>query len=190
MLQTLDTRGKLFLSLSALFVSALLVGDLIGGKLFEANLLGFTVRYSVGIIPFPLTFLLTDLLNEFYGKRAARVVTWVGFGMALFTFAIVTLAVALPWDPVTLGARLERHHAAGLRHRLRRRPAHPRGLDGGVPGGAVHGHRGVREGEALTGGRLLWLRATGSTLVSQLIDTTLIQTLAWAGTLPWPRWAA
>lgn len=184
MLQLLDTRGKLFLTLSALFVSALLVGDLIGGKLFEANVLGFTVRYSVGIIPFPITFLLTDLLNEFYGKRAARVVTWVGFGMALFTFGIITLAVALPWDPVT-----QAPDWTGITQ-----PAFDNVFAGGqrILAASMVAYLAAQfvdiavfaKVKAVTGGRLLWLRATGSTLVSQLIDTALIQTLAWVGLLP------
>jgi uncharacterized integral membrane protein (TIGR00697 family) len=184
MLHTLDTRGKLFLSLSALFVTALLVGDLIGGKLFEANFVGFTVRYSVGIIPFPITFLLTDLLNEFYGKRAARVVTWVGFGAALFTFGIVTLAVALPWDPVT-----QEPGWGGITQ-----PAFDNVFAGGqrILAASMVAYLAAQfvdiavfaKVKTMTGGRLLWLRATGSTLVSQLIDTAIIQTLAWVGTLP------
>ncbi|MEW5738649.1 MAG: queuosine precursor transporter [Myxococcota bacterium] len=184
MLHALDTRGKLFLSLAALFVSALLVGDLIGGKLFEADFFGFTVRYSVGIIPFPITFLLTDLLNEFYGKRAARVVTWVGFAMALFTFAVVSVAVALPWDPVT-----QEPGWAGITQ-----PAFDNVFAGGqrILAASMVAYLAAQfvdiavfaKVKSVTGGRLLWLRATGSTLVSQLIDTALIQTLAWAGTLP------
>lgn len=184
MLQLLDTRGKLFLTLAALFVSALLVGDLIGGKLFEASLFGFTVRYSVGIIPFPITFLLTDLLNEFYGKRAARVVTWVGFAMALFTFGVITLAVALPWDPVT-----QEPGWGGITQ-----PAFDNVFAGGqrILAASMVAYLAAQfvdiavfaKVKAMTGGRLLWLRATGSTLVSQLIDTALIQTLAWVGVLP------
>src|SRR3954471_12791865 len=101
---TLDTRLKLFLTLAGIFISALLVGDLIGGKLVEAHLFDQVLTLSVGIIPFPITFLLTDLLNEFYGKRAARTVTWVGFGMACFTFAVVSIALELPWASFTTAA--------------------------------------------------------------------------------------
>ncbi len=102
MLQTLDTRAKLFLTLTSVFITALVVGDLIGGKLMGVPLFGEMRYLSVGFIPFPITFLLTDLINEFYGKRAARVVTWVGFGMAVFTLLVLTVAVAAPWHPDTL----------------------------------------------------------------------------------------
>jgi hypothetical protein len=60
--------------------------------------------FSAGFIPFPITFLLTDLLNEFYGKKVARVVTWVGFSMAVFTLIILTIAVSLPPSPITEAA--------------------------------------------------------------------------------------
>src|SRR3954471_16946489 len=98
---TLDTRLKLFLTLAGIFISALLVGDLIGGKLGEAPLFDQVLTLTVGMIPFPITFLLTDLLNEFYGKRAARFVTVVGFAMAALTFVIIFVAVKLPWPALT-----------------------------------------------------------------------------------------
>jgi uncharacterized PurR-regulated membrane protein YhhQ (DUF165 family) len=100
MLTRLDTRSKLLLSLAGLFVTSLVVGDLIGVKLFVVG--GTT--FSAGFIPFPITFLLTDLLNEFYGKKVARVVTWVGFSMAVFTLIILTIAVSLPPSPITEAA--------------------------------------------------------------------------------------
>ena len=89
----LDTRGKLFLFLAALFVTSLVVGDLIGGKLMGVPFFGTTQILSAGFLPFPITFLLTDLLNEFYGKSAARTVTFVGLAMAVFTLLVVTVAV-------------------------------------------------------------------------------------------------
>src|SRR3954470_8867987 len=100
----LDTRLKLFLTLAGVFISALLIGDLIGGKLVEATVFGQVLTLLVGIIPFPITFLLTDLLNEFYGKRAARTVTWVGFGMAVLAFGLLGVAVAVPFAPFTAEA--------------------------------------------------------------------------------------
>lgn len=177
----LDTRGKLFLSLAGIFITALLVGDLIGAKLTQAPFIGML---SVGIIPFPITFVLTDLLNEFYGKQAARTVTWVGFFMTIFCFAILTVALAVPWHPDTYSSSW-----TGLTQ------AHFDAVFGGsrrilfaslvaylssqfVDIAVFHALRQKTEG------RLLWLRATGSTLVSQLIDTALIQTLAWYGILP------
>src|SRR5690606_4086510 len=78
------------------FTTCLVVGDIIGGKLIQTALFGQTITLTVGMIPFPVTFLLTDLLNEFYGKRAARFVTSVGFSMALLAYAFIYVAAAIP----------------------------------------------------------------------------------------------
>ena len=64
----MDRKQRFFVWLTALFVAALITGDFIGGKFWV--LFGRTL--SAGIIPFPLTFVLTDMVNEFYGtKRCA-----------------------------------------------------------------------------------------------------------------------
>ncbi len=184
---TLDTRGKLFLALSALFVTSLVVGDIIGGKLMGVPLFGATHFLSVGFIPFPITFLLTDLLNEFYGKQAARTVTWVGFGMAVFTLVVLTVAVAVPWHPETLTpewkgltpAPYDAVFASGRQILVASMTAYvvAQLIDIAV----------FTRIKALTRGRFLWLRATGSTVISQLVDTVIIQSLVWSGNLSIPK---
>lgn len=187
MAATLDTRAKLFLSLTAVFVTSLVVGDLIGGKLMGVPLFGQVHYLSVGFIPFPITFLLTDLLNEFYGKRAARTVTWVGFGMAVFTLVVVTVAVAMPWHPDTLQpgwtgltpSTFDAVFASGRRILIASMTAYvvAQLIDIAV----------FHRLKSLTKGKLLWVRATGSTVISQLIDTIVIQSLVWSGNLDVPR---
>ncbi len=177
----LDRRLQLFVALSGVFVTALVVGDIIGGKLYDRTVLGFTFRISVGMIPFPLTFLLTDILNEFYGKRAARFVTWVGFAMAVLAFTILGIALEVPWAAITRGADWQ-------------------GMNEGAFNNVFGGSRRILLASMVayvigqfcdiavfnflkrrSQNRLLWLRATGSTVVSQLIDTVVIQFIAWWG---------
>src|SRR5262245_6038349 len=73
----MDVRLTLFLYLVGIFLTCLLVGDLIGGKLtsFTVPGLGQHLVFSVGQLSFPLTFVLTDIINEFYGRKVARKVT-------------------------------------------------------------------------------------------------------------------
>jgi uncharacterized integral membrane protein (TIGR00697 family) len=187
MAATLDTRAKLFLSLTAVFVTSLVVGDLIGGKLMGVPVFGQLHYLSVGFIPFPITFLLTDLLNEFYGKRAARTVTWVGFGMAVFTLVVVTVAVAMPWHPDTLQpgwtgltpSTFDAVFASGRRILIASMTAYvvAQLIDIAV----------FHRLKSLTKGKLLWVRATGSTVISQLIDTIVIQSMVWSGNLDVPK---
>lgn len=181
-----EARTKLFLVLAAVFTTCLVVGDMIGGKLIELPMPGWTAVITVGMIPFPVTFLLTDLLNEFYGKRAARFVTYVGLGCALLTYAFIVIGGAIPiasfthaddWQGVTEGA------FASVFLGSRRMIA--ASLTAYVVGqlvdiGTFHGLK------RMTGGRYLWLRATGSTLVSQAVDSVTINILAWSGILSRP----
>ncbi|MCA9806683.1 MAG: VUT family protein, partial [Cyanobacteria bacterium HKST-UBA06] len=94
-------RHQLYAILCALFVTCLVVADIIGSRLFElgpwtiAGVSVPTLLLSTGIIPFPVTFILTDLLNEFYGAKGARFVTWVGFAMALLTYTILYVSMGL-----------------------------------------------------------------------------------------------
>lgn len=180
----LDARGKLFVFLAGLFLTSLIVGDIIGGKLYQTEVGGLSLTISVGMIPFPIVFLLTDLINEFYGARAARFVTLVGFVMAWFTIAVFQIADLVPFAPFTAAAdwtgieavSFERVFMSSTRILMASTAAYlfAQLIDIGL----FHALR------ARTGGRLLWLRATGSTVVSQLIDTIVIQFLAWSGKLP------
>jgi queuosine precursor transporter len=179
----LDPRHKLFLGLAGTFVTCLLVGDIIGGKLIEGRILGLPYTTTVGMIPFPVTFLLTDLLNEYYGPKAARFVTWLGFGMAILAFSFIYLAGTIPiaaftrdpsWQGVNettfanvfLGSQrmLLASLCAYLFSQL---------ID-------IFVFHSLRR---WSNNRFLWLRATGSTATSQLIDTIVITFVAWSGIL-------
>src|SRR5687767_11362609 len=90
-----STEHKIYLWLTGIFLTCLLVADITGSKFFYFDV--FTVKlkwigdynfvtHSVGMLSFPITFLLTDLINEFYGKRGARRVTLLAFAMAALAF--------------------------------------------------------------------------------------------------------
>ncbi len=189
---TLDARARLFLSLSAVFIASLIVGDLIGGKLLELHWNGQPIHLfggeaviiSVGMIPFPVTFLLTDLLNEFYGKQAARAVTWVGFAMTIFTFVLVNVAVALPIASFTDSPDWQGINQAAFGNVF---GGGKRILAGSLVAYVIAQFADIAIFHLIkkrSGNRLLWLRATGSTVVSQAIDTVVITVVAWTGTLP------
>ncbi|NTX60526.1 queuosine precursor transporter [Myxococcus sp. CA051A] len=180
----LDRRMQLFVVLAAVFVTSLVVGDLIGVKLFEVNL-GFVVAVmSIGMLPFPVTFLLTDILNEFYGKKAARFVTWVGFSMAIFAFTVIAIAVEVPFAPLTrapdftgtVEGSFNNVFSGSQRILLASMIAY---LVGQFCDISIFNLL-----KRVTNNKMLWLRATGSTLVSQLIDTAVVQFVAWTGVLP------
>jgi uncharacterized integral membrane protein (TIGR00697 family) len=179
----LDKRHKLFLVLAGIFTTCLVVGDIIGGKLVSTTLFGMEFTTTVGMVPFPVTFLLTDVLNEFYGQRAARFITIVGFGMAVLSFVIIYTAAAVPFAGFTHApewtgvneASFDNVFLGSLRMIVASLCAYL--LSQFVDIGVFHALKRV------TSGKLLWLRATGSTAVSQLIDTVTINFVAWSGTM-------
>jgi uncharacterized integral membrane protein (TIGR00697 family) len=179
----LDKRHKLFLVLAGIFTTCLVVGDIVGGKLVSTTVLGVELTTTVGMVPFPVTFLLTDVLNEFYGQRAARFITLVGFGMAVLSFAVIYTAAAIPFagfthDPSWTGvneAAFNNVFLGSLRMIIASLCAYL--LSQFVDIGVFHALKRV------TAGKLLWLRASGSTAVSQLIDTVTINFVAWSGTM-------
>jgi uncharacterized integral membrane protein (TIGR00697 family) len=179
-----DARQKLFITLVAVFVTCLIVGDLIGGKLSAFTLGGVDFTWSVGMIPFPVTFLLTDLLNEFYGKRVARLVTMVGFFMAALTYGLIYVAAVPEFAPFTHGEGWGGMNETGFTNVFM---GSQRMLLASMSAYLIAQFVDIGIFNLLkkrTGTRFLWLRATGSTAASQLIDTCVIQTIAFAGLMP------
>ena len=175
----LTGRQRLYLWLCAVFLTALLVGDTIGSKLFTFGVpLGFTTLHatlSVGSIWFPITFLLTDVINEFYGSKGARLVTWVGFWMAVFAFGAIYCARAIPaadHSPVKQDAF---ENVLGNANRI-----FVASLVAYVVAQLVD-ITVFQAAKKLTQSRHIWLRSTGSTLISQLIDTVVVTYVAFLG---------
>jgi hypothetical protein len=177
----LDTRQKLFLYLTGIFLTALLVGDTIGGKLFALDVpLGFVTlpaSLSVGAMWFPITFLLTDVINEFYGARAARFVTFLGFWMALFAFVVIYAARRIPASANSPIDQATFDKVLGGANRIFLASIVAYVVGQLVDIGIFHAVK------RRTRSRLIWLRATGSTLISQLVDTVLVTWIAFYGLL-------
>lgn len=174
-----DDRSWLFVTLVATFVTSLVVGDLIGCKLTAVTLAGSEYPFSVGQIAFPVTFILTDILNEFYGRQVARRVTYLAFAMVALTFAFIYLSDLLPWWSRTGAADWD-----GVREQdfdvvfTQATRIQISSMFAFLAANLVDISVFFLI-KRLTGNRLLWLRATGSTAVSQLIDTVLINWWVW-----------
>ena len=168
----MDRKQYFFVWLTAIFVAALVTGDFIGGRFFVL----FGRTFSAGIIPFPLTFVLTDIVNEFYGTSGARRLTFVGLGAAVFVWGVIQLALHLPPSPVSPISDAVFHAAFGTAARL-----YVASLCAYVVGQLldISIFRTLRRA---TGHRLLWLRATGSTVLSQMIDSFTVSFVFLAGT--------
>ncbi|TVZ58625.1 hypothetical protein NA63_1128 [Flavobacteriaceae bacterium MAR_2010_105] len=100
---------RIYLLLAALFITSLVVSNLIFQKFFywyplDVELFGSKLfEISVGILPYPITFLITDLISEIYGKKRANQVVVTGIFASLFSLGIVLVSNAVPatsWSPV------------------------------------------------------------------------------------------
>jgi len=183
---TFSTPQQIYLWLSALFVAALLVADVLGVKLFRIPL-GFSfgvpwqdapidaVTHTCGMLTFPVTFLLTDLVNEFYGNKAARRLVWIGFAAAGFAFLVMNIALAMPhWD-VPFNINQKSFEDVFSSSRIMYVASLTAFLIGSLSDIALFGWL-----KRITGGKRVWLRATGSTVISQAIDSFIVTWLAFS----------
>lgn len=177
-----DVRGRMLIWLTGAFVTCLLIANLTGSKFFFLDLFRLSngyqfVHHSVGMISFPIVFLLTDLVNEFYGAKETRRMTWLAAGMSLLASGVVYLARIIPVDansPVSQPA-FEEVFAQSNRLLIASLAAFLLGQFCDI---WVFGKL-----KQATRGRLVWLRATGSTVVSQALDSLVVTLVLFWGTV-------
>lgn len=181
-----NTAQTLYVWLTAFFVASLLIADIVGIKLFRIPL-GFSFRipgldqpidaiqHSCGMLTFPVTFVLTDLLNEYYGKRAARRVTYIGLVMAVYVFVVINIAQWMPHWAESFNIGAEHFTAVFGSAKIMYVASVTAYLVGQLSDIWV-----FHVLKRLTRGRMLWLRATGSTLISQTLDSFVVTYLAFS----------
>jgi len=162
-----------FIVLVALFITCLIAANITAVKLISL----FGLLLPAAIVIFPVSYILGDVLTEVYGYRETRRVIWLGFGCNLIVVAAIWVGLVLPaasfWDGQEayeriLGATPRILGASFLAY-----------LVGEFANAAV-----LAKMKVATGGRWLWARTIGSTLVGQGLDSTIFITLAFAGVIP------
>lgn len=181
----IQTAYRIYFILGALFICALVVSNLIFQKFFYWNFFGlYTFEISVGILPYPITFLITDLISEIYGKKKANQVVQAGIFASFFSLLIVYVAQAVPatgWSPVqddlfskVFGATAVAVFASMMAYLLAQY------IDIQV----------YHFWKKLTKGKYLWLRNNFSTFFSQFIDTAaVLLLLCYFGKIEWSKFS-
>jgi hypothetical protein len=178
---------KIYLYLGALFITSLVVSNLIFQKFFywhpfgDVTVFGASLfEISVGVLPYPITFLITDLISEIYGKKKANQVVTAGIFASFFSMGIIFLAEtapAIPTSPIgdaVFSSVFALSPIAVLASMLAYLSAQYVDI-------AIY-HFWKR----ITKGKYLWLRNNFSTFSSQFIDTfTVVGLLCIFGVLPW-----
>lgn len=191
-----DKPGKLFLALTAFFVANALIAECIGTKLFSLERTvgltphpftlfgqeGLTYVLTCGVLLWPLEFVLTDIVNEFYGPKAVRRISFIAAMLIGYAFLMFYLAIHIPADVSFWTGSQQSEGVPDMQAAFN--AIFGQGMwiiVGSLTAFLVSQivdvyvfHRIKRA----TGERSVWLRATGSTLVSQLVDSFVVLGIA------------
>ncbi|NEN23076.1 queuosine precursor transporter [Cryomorpha ignava] len=167
----------LYLLLAGLFITALVACNLIANKFVTVDLGFKTFIVSAGVLPYPITFLITDILSEIYGRKKTNLVVYVGFFASMFVLLILYLGSSFPSIPTSLvtDADYNTVFQSSWRVILASMVAYLFAQLIDV--------RLFHFWKRLTKGKMLWLRNNASTILSQLVDTTLVVLVLFAGRL-------
>ncbi|WP_276131713.1 queuosine precursor transporter [Polluticoccus soli] len=191
-----DKPTKLFIFLASFFVANALIAECIGGKLFSLELLlgrqpepfsllgeeGLTYTLTAGVLLWPLEFVMTDIVNEYYGPKAVRRISYIAVALICYAFLMFYMAISVPaersfWIGSQKEAGIPDMQAAFM-------GVFGQGMwiiIGSLVAFLVAQILDVwvfHKIKKATGERKVWLRATGSTLVSQFVDSFIVLFIA------------
>ncbi|MGG9972716.1 queuosine precursor transporter [Ferruginibacter sp. SUN002] len=182
---------KLFIFLGGFFIANALIAEIIGVKIFSLedtagvqraniNLFGspFSFHLTAGVLLWPVVFIMTDIINEYYGPRGVKFLSYITIGLISYSFLIFNGAIHLsPSEYFSIGNNIDKPDNAF-------RGIFGQGLwiiIGSIVAfliGQVLDVLVFHRIKKITGEKSIWLRATGSTLVSQLIDSFVVLFIA------------
>lgn len=199
-----DQRAnRLFVVLAGFFLTNALLAEFIGVKIFsleatlgiapiEWSLFGVsgTLNFTSGVLLWPVVFVMTDVINEYYGVKGVKLVSWVAVGFIAYAFLAAYISIGL----APAGFWIEANRSLGvpdIQHAYAQ--VFGQGLwtiIGSIVAfliGQLVDITVFRKIRAVTGEKLIWLRATGSTAVSQFIDSFVVLYIAFVlGPQKWP----
>lgn len=190
-----DKPTKLFLSFTAFFVANALIAECIGGKIFSLEKLfgvspahftflgqkDLSFNLTCGVILWPLEFVMTDIVNEYYGPRAVRRISYTAVALISYAFLMFYLAIEVPPADFWYGSSAQ-DGVPNMDNAFN--VIFGQGMwiiFGSLAAFLVSQIVDVtvfHRIKKVTGDKKMWLRATGSTLVSQLVDSFIVLFIA------------
>ena len=167
------TVSKLFMCIAVVYVTCLLLSNLIAGKMWAVT---ESITLPAAVILFPITYIFGDIFTEVYGFRKARTIIWLGFGCSFFAVAVYLITIALPhpgfWEnqdayATVLGTTPRVAAASFIGY-----------LFGEFSNSVV-----LSRLKVATGGKKLWIRTILSTLVGEGLDSIIFVTISFMGTM-------
>jgi uncharacterized PurR-regulated membrane protein YhhQ (DUF165 family) len=202
-----DKATRLFIVLGGFFVANAILAELIGVKIFSLEhslgipplnfkafgIDGLAFNLTTGVLLWPFVFVLTDLINEYYGKRGVRLLSYLTSGLIIYAFAMVFIGIHLTpadfWPQSHINSSLPLEEQAALRSQVGDYNAAFKLVFGQglwiIIGSLIAFLIGqiiditvFQRIKKITGEGRIWLRATGSTLISQFIDSFVVLFIA------------
>lgn len=196
-------QARLFIALAGLFITNALIAEFVGVKIFALeDTLGLapfdwrlfgqsgSLSFTAGVMLWPIVFIMTDIINEHFGVRGVRLISWLAVGFIGYAFLFAYLAIALApaawW--ITIGAdRGVPDMQAAFANVFGQGLWTIAGSITAFLVGQLIDVAVFQRIRRATGERLIWLRATGSTAVSQLVDSFIVLYIAFVlGPQQWP----
>ncbi len=193
-------KNNLFIVLSGIFLTNALIAEMIGVKIFSGeqtlglnpahlNILGFTMDFNLtaGAVIWPVVFITTDLINEYFGKPGVKRISYLTAGLIAYSFVVIFLSMKLPPAGWWLDANStdEAGNYFNIDFAFNKIFGQGQRIIIGSLSAFLLGQLVdvfvFQKLRKITGHKKLWLRATGSTLVSQLIDSFVVLFIAFAG---------
>ena len=193
-----DKKTKLFFILSGFFIANALIAELIGGKIFsleqtlglsetQFSLFGennLSFNLTAGVLLWPVVFIMTDIINEYYGQKGVRLLSLLTVGLISFAFIATYSAIHLApanWWPSSYQGKgvLDMQLAFAAIFNQGNRI-----IIGSIIAFLIGQLLDVfifHKIKEYTGEKKVWLRATGSTLISQFIDSFVVMFIAFSG---------
>ena len=173
--KTLEFRTNFFV---CVFVASIITSNMIGNKIAQLDISGIPLIFSVGIIPFFMTFFILDAINEVHGQQKARETVWLAMFVQVFIFLVILASVALPFAARSWLSPEQFNSVFGASLRI---------IIASLAAflladlSDTYIFSSLRE---KTKGKMLWLRSNVSNFVSEGVDTVVFMFLAFYD-LPW-----
>lgn len=184
----LPRAERAFAVLMAAFVVVLVLTNIIGVKLFLAfpeslpgGIFGEAITLTAGLITYPITFLLTDIVCEVYGAKRAKLMVATGFVMSLATLILIEISLVLPGSPVWSSGNANYGTVVDMQRAFESVFTLPGILIlGSMTAYLVAQLMDVKMfhfWKRVTKGKHLWIRNNASTMVSQVVDTIIVNSI-------------
>jgi uncharacterized integral membrane protein (TIGR00697 family) len=196
-------RNRLFLVLCGIFITNAILAEIIGTKIFSVektagfdpahlNILGFIMDFNLtaGVVIWPVVFITTDLINEYFGKPGVKRISYFTVVLISYSFLVLFMAIELPPADWWIDAHSQDDKGNAFNINFAFGKIFGQGLRiiiGSITAFLIGQLVDVfifQRLRKLTGSKMLWLRATGSTLVSQLVDSYVVLFIAFYGVFP------